>query len=260
VVTDPLGRDLAGGAILAIAGVPVQLAVTFTDPGRADTQTASVAWGDGTTDTAFKTFADARNGATGQLRDAYVYPAPGTYQIVATITDDDGGASAASFTIQVLSIEQAITDVVQQIDLLLSTATDPKVVAALLSARDELTGNHGGTPPTNGALDLLDADDPVGAITKLSAALAFLMTAESSGAGDLTALTDLLGLAAEGIATTAYYEATVAIPNPSRGQARTLDAIAQLVATGHGLVANRQYSEACESFRQATQKALNLRA
>jgi hypothetical protein len=257
-VTDPLGRDLAGGAILAIAGVPVQLSVTFTDPGRADTQTASVAWGDGTTDTAFRTFSDARDGATGQLRDAYVYAAPGTYQIVATITDDDGGASPASFTIKVLSIQQAITDVVQQIDALLSIATDPNVVAALLAARDELTGNHGGTPPTNGALDLLDANDPAGAITKLSAALAFLMTAESSGAGDLRALTDLLGLAAEGIATTAYYQATVAIPSPSRGQARALDSIAQLIVAGHELLAARQYGDACESFRQATQKALNL--
>ena len=177
---------------------------------------------------------------------------------MATITDDDLDASSVSFTIQVLSIEQAITDVVQQINALLSTATDAKVVAALLNARDELTGNHGGTPPTNGALDLLDADDPVGAITKLSAALAFLMTAESSGAGDLRRLADLLGLAAEGIATTAYYKATVAIPNPSRGQARTLNSIAQLVATGHELGANRQYGEACESFRQATQKALDL--
>jgi hypothetical protein len=257
-VTDPLGRDLAGGANLAIAGVPVQLAVTFTDPGRADTQTASLAWGDGTTDTAFRTFSDAHNGATGQLGDAYVYAAAGTYEIVATITDDDDDASAVSFTIQVLSIEQAIADVVEQIDALLSTATDPKVVAALLDARDELTGNHGGTPPTNGALDLLDADDPAGAITKLSAAVAFLMTAEASGAGDLSALADLLGLAAEGIATTAYYEATVAIPNPSRGQARAFDSIAQLIVTGHELVADRKYVEACERFRQATQKALTL--
>lgn len=257
-VMDPFGRDLDGGAIVAIAGVPVHLAATFTDPGRADTQSASIAWGDGITDTSFRTFTDARNGATGQLRDAYVYAAPGTYAIVATITDDDKGASPVSFTIKVLSIEQAITDVVQQIDAVLSTATDPRVVAALLDARDQLTGNHGGTPPTNGALDLLGAHDPVGAITKLSAALAFLMTAESSGAGDLRALTDLLGLAAEGIATTAYYQATVAVPNPSRGQARTLTSIAELVATGHGLVANRQYSEACESFRQATQKALSL--
>jgi hypothetical protein len=163
-----------------------------------------------------------------------------------------------SFTIEVLSIEQAITDVVEQIDALLSTATDPSVVAALLDARDELTGNHGGTPPTNGALDLLDADDPAGAITKLSAALAFLMNAQASGAGDLSALADLLGLAAEGIATTAYYEATVAIPNPSRGQTRAFDSIAQLIVTGHGLVADRKYVEACERFRQATQKALSL--
>ena len=257
-VTDPLGRDLAGGAILAIAGVPVQLAVTFTDPGRADTQTATIAWGDGVTDTSFRTFSDAQNGATGQLRDAYAYAAPGTYEIVATITDDDLDASAVSFTIRVLSIGQAIADVVQQIDAVLSTATDPKVVTALLNARNELTGNHGGTPPTNGALDLLDANDPVGAITKVSAALAFLMTAEPSGAGDLRALTDLLGLAAEGIATTAYYKASVAIPNPSRGQARTFESIAQLVATGHALVATRQYRDACENFRQATQKALAL--
>ena len=163
-----------------------------------------------------------------------------------------------SFTIEVLSIEQAITQVVAQIDALLSTATDPTVVAALLDARDELTGNHGGTPPTNGALDLLDADDPVSAITKLSAALAFLMTAETSGAGDLSALANLLGLATEGIATTAYYQATVAIPNPSRGQARALESIAGLIVTGHDLVADRQYVKACESFRQATEKALNL--
>jgi len=257
-VTDPLGRDLAGGAIVAIAGVPVQLAVTFTDPGRADTQSGSVAWGDGTTDTSFRTFADARNGATGRLRDAYVYTASGTYQIVATITDDDGGASSASFSIRVLSIQGAITDVVAQIDALLTTATNPTVVTALRNARDELTGNHGGTPPTNGALDLLDAHDPAGAITKLSAAIAFLLSAETNGAGDLSALTSLLGLAAEGIATTAYSQAAVAIPNPSRGQARTLASIAELITTGHDLLVNRQYSEACGNFRHATQKAFTL--
>jgi hypothetical protein len=256
-VTDALGRDLAGGAIVAIAGVPIQLAVTFTDPGRADTQMGSVAWGAGFTDTVFKVFSDARNGATGQLRDAYVYGAPGTYEIATTITDDDHGASSVSFTVKVISIGQAITDVVQQIDALLSTATDPNVVPALLNARDKLAGNHGGTA-TNGALDRLDANDPVGALTKLSAALAFLMTAESSGAGDLSALTNLLGIAAEGIATTAYYKATLAIPNPSDGDARTLNGIVQLIAAGHTLAASRQYTDACENFRQATQKALDL--
>ena len=79
-----------------------------------------------------------------------------------------------------------------------------------------------------------------------------------SGAGEVSAITNLLGLAAEGIAATAYYEATVAIPNPSRGQARAFESIAQLVVTGHELVGDRQYVEACERFRQATQKALTL--
>jgi hypothetical protein len=76
----------------------------------------------------------------------------------------------------------------------------------------------------------------------------------------LSALTGLLGIAAEGIATTAYYHATVTTPNPSRGQARTLAAITQLITAGHDLLVNQQYSEACDNFRQATQKALPLMA
>ena len=108
-------------------------------------------------------------------------------------------------------------------------------------------------------MDLLDANDPAAAITKLSSALGFLMTAQANGAGDLSALANLLGLAAEGIATTAYCQATVAIPNPTQGQVRALSSIAQMIASGHDLVAGRPYVEACGKFRQATQKALDLR-
>ena len=50
----------------------------------------------------------------------------------------------------------------------------------------------------------------------------------------------------------------MALPDPSRGQARTLSSIAELVATGHQLVEGRRYTEACESFRQASQKAVTL--
>ena len=90
------------GAIPAIASVPVKLAATFTDPGRADAD---------------------RLGRVGRrnhrhviqdvLRRAHwrhrlarrhlVYGAPDPYEIVATITDDDKEGSAVSFTIQVLS-------------------------------------------------------------------------------------------------------------------------------------------------------------
>lgn len=258
-VTDPLGYDLDGGARVVIAGLPVNLAVDFTDPGRPDTQTATVDWGDGTPlDTSFASFSDAWNGATGQLRDAHAYTAAGSYSITATITDDDGGATSAEFTIEVLSLEDAIEHVADELTTLIEAASDTRIASALRAARDELIGNVGGDPPTNGALDKLEEDDPVGAITKLRAAISDLITAESSGADDLSPLKDLLGLVAEGIATGAYFEAEAAVSPPSPGQAKTLAAIADLIARGHQQLIDHRYAKACDSFRQATEKALEL--
>src|SRR6266511_2995272 len=193
-VTDPLGYDLNGGTRVSLPGLPVQVLVTFTDPGRPDTQTAAIDWGDGTSaDTSFASFSDARNGATGRLQDARVYTQPGTYTITATITDDDGGATPVTFTVRVVSLQDAVQGVADELTQLIAAASDPAVASALRAARDELIGNLGGRPPTNGALDKLDANDPVGAITKLRAALSDLITAEARGAGDLSALKDLLG-------------------------------------------------------------------
>src|SRR5262249_36314205 len=124
--------------------------------------------------------------------------------------------------------------------------------AALRDARDELIGNLGGTPPKNGAIDKLDANANAAAITKLRASISDLITAESRGAGDLSSLKDLLGLAAEGIATASYEKAKAANPSPSPGQARTLATMAALIATGHDQLVAKQYLNACDSFRAAT--------
>ena len=86
----------------------------------------------------------------------------------------------------------------RQLTQLIAAATDSRVRSALTAARDELIGNHTGTPPTNGALDKLEADNPVDAITKLKAAIAYLATAEARGAGNLASLKDLGGLIAVG--------------------------------------------------------------
>ncbi len=257
-VQDSLGHDVAGGATPPIVGLPVRLDVRFTDPGRPDTHAGYVSWGDGSADTSFDAFSHATNGAVGSLQDAHVFGTPGSHGIVATITDDDNGATSATVTIEVLSLEDAIEEVVDELNNRIATATNPRVAAALRAARDELIGNLGGNPPTNGALDKLDAGDPVGAITKLQAAIGYLITAEARGAGSLTSLKDLLGLAAEAIATIAYHDAEAGVTPPSSGEQRILTSIRDLIARGHLQLSLREHLKACDSFRQATQKALDL--
>jgi len=256
---DPLGYDLDGGLHPSLPGLPVKLALTFTDPGRADTQSAVVNWGGGTpVDTSFNVFSDAYNGEVGVLQDAHAFSAPGNYTITAVVIDKDGGATTKEFTVAVLSFQDAIEVVADKLTELIDATTDTSVAAALRAARDELIGNHGGTPPTNGAVDKLEADDPVAAITKLKAAIAKIATAESAGAGNLTALKDLLGLVAEGIATAEYEQAQAAVSPPSPRNAVALAAIADAIALGHQELSDHAYPKACDDFRSATEKALKL--
>lgn len=256
-VLDPLGRDLAGGYV-ALVGLPVRLAIDFTDPGRPDTQTALSTWGDGTTNTTFDTFSDAHGGAKGVLRQKHVYRSGGTFAIHAAITDDDLDSTPFDTTVRVLSLEDAMKSIADELRQRIVQAPNAGVAAALQDALDNLVGNLGGQPPTNGALDKLLANDPVGTITKLRAVIAYLITAESQGAGNLTSMKDLLGLIAEGVATAAYEKANTLIPAPSPGQVRALRTIANLILSGHAQLAAHQYLESCDSFRLATDKAIEL--
>jgi hypothetical protein len=259
-VTDALGNSLDGGSPPAILGLPVNVSASFTDPGILDTHTATIDWGDGSPlDTSFATFADSLNGATGALKDTHVFTSPGTKQITVTVTDKDGGVTTKQLTVSVLSSKAAILGTANQLTQLIAATTNSGIASALRNARDQLIGNHAGTPPTNGATDKLDANDPSTAITKLKVALAYLATAESLGAGNLTPLKDLLGLAAEGIATATYQHALAAFPNPSSGQAKTLAAIGALIATGNQQLASHQYANACDSYKAATDKAIAMR-
>jgi hypothetical protein len=258
-VVDSLGHDLTASGAISLVGSPVSLAVSFTDPGLADRQTAVVDWGDGTTSTTFGSFNDAFGGATGHLAATHTFTTAGAHTITTTVTDDDGGATPVTSTVQVLSLKDAIAAAADRITALISSASSSTVASALRAARDDLIGNLGGQPPTNGALDKLNANDPVAAVTKLQSAIANLALAESRGAGNLTALKDLLGLVAEGIATDTYLKAKAAIASPSSGQVKTFATIQALIAQGHSQLGAHNYSGACDSFKQATSKALGMK-
>ena len=259
--TDALGNDLGGGLHPAILGLPVRLAASFTDPGRLDTQTASIDWGDGSPlDTSFGAFSDARGGTTGVLNDTHIFTTPGNHNISVSVTDDDGGSSAKQIAIRVVSLEDAIAGTADQLTQLIAGTTNTGIASALRNAREELIGNLGGRPPTNGAIDKLDRNDPASAITKVKAAIAYLAIAEARGAGDLTAFKDLLGLVAEGIAVATYQQVEAALPSPlSPKEAKALTEAAALLASGRQQLAARQYPKACDNFRAATVKAMGIR-
>jgi acetyl esterase/lipase len=72
----------------SIVGRSLSLAALIGDPGRRDTHTAHVDWGDGTSSAG--TISRTRLGPAAHA--SHTYAEPGRYRVVLTVTDDDGGA------------------------------------------------------------------------------------------------------------------------------------------------------------------------
>jgi hypothetical protein len=88
----PRVGPLAGAAEPVAVGTPLTLTADFTDPGTADTHTATIDWGDGTSAPA----TIAETAGTGRLTASHAYPAAGVYRVTASVTDDDGGLAAST--------------------------------------------------------------------------------------------------------------------------------------------------------------------
>jgi predicted extracellular nuclease len=109
--TDPLGLSAESSATVNVLNVaPTVTAsfgsnsincgpnnstfnVSFTDPGVADTHTAAINWGDGSTQTV--------NPATSPLALSHTYAAAGNYIATVSVSDDDGGVGTATATVTV---------------------------------------------------------------------------------------------------------------------------------------------------------------
>ena len=258
-LVDPLGFKVGVDVPFAVANLQYTAQASFTDPGRPDHQTAELNFGDGTVveNGSMDVFSDAFGGATGQVKHGHRFTASGTHTIVLKVKDDDNDAGTVNKSITVVTPAQVIQSVIDDIDQRLATATNQRVIRALRDARDNLAGQNNGAA-NNGALDALELDDFVAAIGKIGAAIEALQRAETAGAGDLSNLKYLLGLAAESIAQGTYQDAVELVGTPSSGQAMQLETIRQLITSGHTMLAAKQYVGAIELFKDAAGRALAL--
>ncbi|RDH87793.1 MAG: hypothetical protein DIZ78_04420 [endosymbiont of Escarpia spicata] len=95
------GPDQSGALGDTIALAPA----TFTDAGVEDAHTATIDWGDGTTDTGTVT----QGAGSGSVVGSHAYAADGSYTVIVTVTDDDGLFGSDSFQVILASGNAAPT-------------------------------------------------------------------------------------------------------------------------------------------------------
>src|SRR5262249_46091406 len=78
---------------------------TFTDPGTADTHTASINWGDNSTTSATVT----ESGGSGSISASHVYADEGSYTIQLTVTDKHGGSATWTGTATIAMVAPTVT-------------------------------------------------------------------------------------------------------------------------------------------------------
>jgi hypothetical protein len=89
----PTITSITGPTAAVTKGSPATVKTTFTDPGSADTHTVRYAWGDGTTTAGSVTESHGSGGTSA----SHVYAVADVYAVTVTVTDDDLGASSATF-------------------------------------------------------------------------------------------------------------------------------------------------------------------
>jgi hypothetical protein len=180
-LTDIQGQVVNVDVPFVLAGLPVVMSATFTDPGRPDHQTAALAWGDGRVDAqdTFAFFNEAFGDGTGFAVHARIYPAPGTFPIQLSVSDDDGGTGSQAQTITVRTPLQVVEQLIAQLDALIAATTDTRVRKDLERARKALAGNPNGS---NGALEKIRNGQTLAAIAFLNQAIGNLQDAQRGGA------------------------------------------------------------------------------
>ncbi|MEA2483943.1 MAG: large repetitive protein, partial [Thermoleophilaceae bacterium] len=102
----------SANSILSL-GKSFSLSASFSDPGRADTHTCKITWGDGKTTTGSVN----EFGGSGTCGAIYTYSTAGTYTITVQVTDNAGASVSTSITIAVTKNGKASAASVQRLTL-----------------------------------------------------------------------------------------------------------------------------------------------
>ncbi len=94
------------GSLLNLSAIGAPSLGLFIDDGILDTHTATVDWGDGSTIESPTIFAAAGSGALGGT---HTYTDDGVYEVIVTITDDDGGTDTQLFFVTVSNVAPTAT-------------------------------------------------------------------------------------------------------------------------------------------------------
>ena len=91
-------------------GNTVSLNVTFSDPGFADNHTATVCWGDGSSEPGIV----SEDGGSGSVNGTHFYNWPGHYIVQIEVNDDDGGVGSGTFTCDVLPVPEVMVEILER--------------------------------------------------------------------------------------------------------------------------------------------------
>lgn len=252
ILHDDLGQEIGTQVSFAIAGLDISLRSSFTDAGKPDTHTAMISWGDGSGDTSssFELFIDSTGGTQGHVRQKHSYPTPGSYPIKLTLMDDDGGVTEFDTSIEVISPLDALKAIVDEINAMIATSTDPTFTAALISIRDALVGNKGGVAQ-NGAMDHYEADNLKASFIRLHSLLNAIDTAEPLIGHNLDYIRNIVGMAAKSTVLAVYNERLAATPTPNAGEFLRLQSMEAAIMLGNQLLAAKSFHAAIDAYHTA---------
>jgi hypothetical protein len=238
-ITDEYEEGPGGTTPVALRALDIVLVGSFIDTGTADTQPASIAWGDGavSTQTDFDSFTDSVGGAPGTAVARHAYLLTGMMDITFAAPDDNTGQATATAQVDVIDAATAAKKTIADLRSLAQSGLPSQLARSAISGAAmtlEMAARSWGRQTPNGSL----MGD-----TLVSTAVNGLTAAES-----LDATLDLSAYK-EAMAEMAKSEAHFVIASAGGGAA--MAGAEQMAKDGDALLAAGDYRGAVERYWRA---------